>query len=374
MTDPSRTRVVHVVVGGEVGGAERMLAGLASASAAGGARGSSGAEHTVALLSPLDDLGRMLRGAGLRVVDGGRAGEGPLHTLVRSFGRADVAWIAGVLRREAAHVVHLHTFGSQVVGTRAALRVGARVVRTEHSTRVYDDPSCWPFSRWSLARADVAVAVSQHVRNVAVRKAPWARDKLRVVPNGVDVGRFAPAGEHPAGPFAFVLVGRLEPRKGVDLALRALVEVPGVRLNVVGDGASRARLEALAAEVRVNDRVSFHGAVDDVRPFLVRAHAALGSSRSEGLGIALLEAMAMGVPVVSFAVGGVRETVIDGETGLLAREGDVAALSAAMRRAAAAPDRMRSLGEAGRRRVVEHFSLDAMCLGYGRVYDELRER
>jgi glycosyltransferase involved in cell wall biosynthesis len=370
MKDPSRTRVVHVVVGGEVGGAERMLADLAS----GDPRGSTGVDHTVALLSPIEELGRMFRKAGLRVLDRGRAGEGPLHLLVRSFGRADVAWIAGVLGREAAHIVHLHTFGSQVVGTRAALRAGTRVVRTEHSTRVYDDPSCWPFSRWSLARTDLALAVSQHVHDVAVRKAPWARGRLRVVPNGVDVERFAPAGESPTGPFSFVLVGRLEPRKGVDLALRALADVPGARLDVVGDGAARATLEALARELRVSDRVRFHGAVDDVRPILATAHAALGSSRTEGLGIALLEAMAMGLPVVSFAVGGVRETVVDGGTGLLAREGDVGSLAAAMRRAAGAVDGMRRLGEAGRRRVVEHFSMDAMRLGYARVYAELRER
>ena len=162
------TRVVHVVVAGETGGAERMLVDLASQAA------STGAEHAVALFTPNDALRRMLRDAGLRVHDRGAVREGPLPFLWRSLGPRDVAWLTHVLREERADVAQLHTFASQVLGTRAAARSGARVLRTEHSTRVYDDPSCWPFSRWSLARADAAVAISEHVRAVALARAPWA--------------------------------------------------------------------------------------------------------------------------------------------------------------------------------------------------------
>ena len=367
MKDLERPRVVHVVVGGEIGGAERMVVDLASCEA-------SGAEHTVALLSPIESLARLLGRAGIRVVDRGRVRDGPLSTLLRSLGPRDVAWVADVLSRERADVVHLHTFGSQVLGTRAARRTGARVLRTEHSTRVYDDPSCWPFSRWSLARADACIAVSEHVRSVAIRRAPWAAGKIHVVPNGVDVERFAPVGEVRSGPFTFALIGRLEPRKGVDLALEALAEVQGARLEIAGDGSARKTLEALAQGLGLLDRVHFHGHVDDVRPVVARADAALVSSRSEGLGIALLEAMAMGLPVVGFAVGGVPESVVDRETGLLARAGDVAALTMRMREAAGARERMQTMGKAARARVVERFSLRAMCEGYARAYASLRDR
>jgi glycosyltransferase involved in cell wall biosynthesis len=358
------TRVVHVVAAGEMGGAERMLVDLAGTASTARA----GVEHAVALFTPNEALRRMLRDAGLRVRDRGVVREGPLPYLWRSLGPRDVAWLTRVLEEERADVAHLHTFASQVLGTRAALRAGARVVRTEHSTRVYDDPSCWPFSRWSLARADAAVAISEHVRAVALKRAPWAAGKVRVVPNGVDVERFAPREDAKADAFTFILVGRFEPRKGVDLALEALATVPGARLDILGVGALRASLEAQAGALGVTDRVRFLGYAPDARPLLARAHAALCSSRSEGQGIALLECMAMGLPVVGFAVGGVPEIVVDGTTGMLCPPGDVAALGATMRAAMAAPSRLAAMGDAARRRVVERFSGRAMRDGYAAVY------
>jgi len=359
------TRVVHVVVAGETGGAERMLVDLATRAA------DTGAEHAVALFTPNDALRRMLREAGLRVHDRWAVREGPLPYLWRSLGPGDVAWLAGVLRQERADVAHLHTFASQVLGTRAARRSGARGVRTEHSTRVYDDPTCWPFSRWSLARADAAVAVSDHVRAVALARAPWASGKMRVVPNGVDVEHFAPRDDAKADAFTFVLVGRLEPRKGVDRAVEALAGVPGARLDILGVGEERVTLETQARALGLSERVRFLGYVKDARPLLARAHAALCSSRSEGLGIALLEAMAMGVPVVGFAVGGVPEIVVDGTTGMLCPPDDVAALTKAMLEATAAGPRLAEMGAAARRRVVEGFSVETMAKGYAAVYAEV---
>jgi glycosyltransferase involved in cell wall biosynthesis len=358
------TRVVHVVVAGEIGGAERMLVDLASRP------DSTYADHSVALITPNRALAHLLRDAGLRVHDRGPSPEGPLRFLSTSFGPGDVAWIARVISQERADVAHLHTFASQVVGTRAALRAGARVVRTEHSTRVFDDPICWPFARWSLARADTCVAISEHVLTVAAARAPWAAGKLRVVRNGVDVHRFAPRASPRANDFTFAVVGRLEPRKGVDLAIDALAQVPNARIEVVGDGAARASLERRALRRGVGERVVFHGFLPDTRDRLARSDAALCSSRSEGLGIALLEAMAMARPVVGFAVGGVPEIVDHGVTGLLAPAGDVDALAMRMRQAMSSRERMRALGEAARAEVVARFSVNAMCAGYAAAYAE----
>jgi glycosyltransferase involved in cell wall biosynthesis len=366
------SRVVHVVVAGEIGGAERMLLELVARSH----DSSSGKPgHAIALLTPSEPLRRLFREAGLRVRDRGPVREGPLPYLWQSLGPRDVAWLAGVLRDEDARVAHLHTFASQVLGTRAARRAGVRVVRTEHSTRVYDDATCWPFSRWSLARADAAVAVSEHVRAVALARAPWAADRMNVVHNGVDLARFAPTDAPKSDGLVFAVVGRLEPRKGVDRAIEAMTEVPGATLDVIGDGEERAALQELARTLGVADRVRFHGYLEDTRPLLARAHAVLCTSRSEGLGVAFLEAMAMGLPVVGFAVGGVPEIVLDGETGLLCPADDVPALKATMRTAAAARATLATLGEAARRRVVERFSVEAMAAGYAAVYAKLgRER
>ncbi len=359
--------VLHVVVAGEVGGAERMLVDLARANAA--------RPHAVALVTPNDKLRALLHDAGLDVDDRGPAREGPLTYLARTFGRADVAWLTSVVERRRATIVHLHTFGSQVIGTRAARRAGARVLRTEHSTRVYDDPSCWPFSRWSLRRADAAVCISEHVRTVALAKAPWASSILHVVPNGVDVERFTPRPWPPrdGGRVRFVALGRLEPRKGLDVALHALARVPDAGLDVVGEGESRASLASLARSLGVADRVRFLGYASDVRPAIEAAHAALSSARAEGLGIALLEAMAMGRPVVALPTGGVPEIVRDGETGWLAHGRDAEALARVMREAAARPEELERRGARARDRVVASYSVASMRAGYERLYAALEK-
>ncbi|HSO38943.1 MAG TPA: glycosyltransferase family 4 protein [Labilithrix sp.] len=361
------TTVVHVVVAGEVGGAERMLVDLAG-------RGAQ-ARHSIALLTPSDRLRVLFRDAGLDVDDRGPVHEGPLSYLARSLGPRDAAWVAEVIGRRRADVVHLHTFGSQVVGTRAARKAGARIVRTEHSTRVYDDPSCWPFSRWSLARADAVVSISEHVARVALAKAPWAARKMSVVPNGVDTAHFAPPGPHvvPAAPapLRFVALGRLDPRKGLDVALAALAQVEGAALDIVGDGEARASLEALAARLGVADRVTFVGFVDDVRGAIGKADVALSSARAEGLGIALLEAMAMERAVVALPTGGVPEIVADGTTGWLAHGHGVDALTRVMQEAVDRRDEVARRGLQARKSVEARFSIGAMRRGYDAIYDAL---
>lgn len=363
--------VLHVVVAGEIGGAERMLVDLARAEAR------DARPHAVALVTPNDRLRALFRDAGLDVDDRGPAREGPLIYLSRTLGRSDVAWLEAIIRRRGASIVHLHTFASQVVGTRAALRAGARVLRTEHSTRVYDDPSCWPFSKWSLRRVHASVCISEHVRSVALARAPWAEPIMHVVPNGVDVQHFAPRrlpSESERGRVRFVALGRLEPRKGVDIALRALARVPNAELAVVGEGESRPMLESLARTLGVADRVRFSGFTSDVRDEIARAHVALSSARSEGLGIALLEAMAMGRAVVALPTGGVPEIVREGDTGWLAHGDDEEALAHAMRDAIDRPEELSRRGARARDRVVETFSVDAMREGYERQYSRLRDR
>jgi glycosyltransferase involved in cell wall biosynthesis len=360
-----------VVAAGEIGGAERVVADLAGRRA----RGASPSRHLVALFSPSEALVRFLRESGADVRDYGRVHEHPGGYLRRALGGGAVEWLAALIRRERADIVHLHTFASQVLGTRAARRAAVPVLRTEHSTRVYRNLACWPFSRWSLRRADAVVAVSDHVARAALARAPWAAPRLQVITNGVAparVGRGAAACPPPAGgPFRFVVVGRLEPRKGLDLAFAALARVPGAYLDVVGDGELRASLERAAGRAGVTGRVRFHGFLADPTPVVARAHAALSSARDEGLPMALLEAMAVGRPVVAVPVGGIPEIVRPGHNGWLARERSVDALAAVMAEAAADRGRAAALGVAARAFVVHHHALQVMVARYERLYRRL---
>jgi glycosyltransferase involved in cell wall biosynthesis len=376
-------RVLHVVAAGEIGGAERVVADLAGA----GADGRS--QHAVALFSPLPALGDFLRDSGAQVHDAGSVRENAVGYLHRALGGAATDWLRALLRRQSITVVHLHTFASQVLGTRAARAVGLPVLRTEHSTRVYRNHACWPFSCWSLRRVDAAVAVSAYVRRVALARAPWAAPKMTVIPNGVASLSAAPKANDPpstasgaddakaAGPFRFVAVGRLEPRKGLTLALAALARVraAGVDavLDIVGDGEDRAALTAETQRLGLCHAVTFHGFQSDPSPLVARADAALSSAREEALGLALLEAMAAGRPVVAVPIGGIPELVTDGQTGWLAAHRSVDALAAVMTDAASDRARARHRGQQARAFVTQRYTRAAMRDQYQSLYERLTE-
>ena len=349
-------KVVHVVAAGEIGGAERMLVDLAR-----------GTEASVALLTPNEELRRLLGSAGLAIDDRGPVREHPLAFLRPG----DVRWLTDVVRRRGASIVHLHTFASQLLGTRAAAAVGAKVVRTEHSTRVYDDPSCRPFARWTLARADRVVFISEHVRRAALARLPLVAGlRTRVIHNGIDPSHFAIAPPPPPSDrLRLVALGRLDPRKGLDLAIDAVTRVANVTLDIVGDGAERARLERLAAPL--GGRVRFRGYTSDVRGALAGADAVLSSAKEEGLGIALLEAMSMGRPVIAVPIGGIPEIVAPGETGWRASMRTASALAEVMDQAARDKAELERRGRNARARVEREFSVTAMRAKYAKLYEEL---
>ncbi len=361
-------RVVHVVVAGDIGGAERLLVDLASRPK------ESGAEHVVALMTPNAALAAMFTRAGLTVRDRGRVRENPIAYLWRSLGPRDVKWLEGVLRDERASIAHLHTFGSHVVGTRAALRAGVPIVRTEHHVQYFVDPSTKVFTRWSLARVDRSVAISQYVADWVTRAVPSVAPRLRVVLNGVDADYFsarARSAVASARPFTFAVVCRLEPWKGVDLVVEAVSHTTNLCVDIVGDGSERERLERLVAEKGLGDRVRLLGYLADPRGAIADSDAVINSSRDEPLGLSVLEALAMERPVVGFAGGGIPEIVQHGETGWLVRERTAEALANAMTEAAADRERASVFGRAGRAFVDSRCRIETMCSGYRAVYEEL---
>lgn len=352
---------MHVVVGGDIGGAERLLVDLAARP------DRTGADHHVAVLTPNRALARYFVEAGLKVHDRGPVRENALAYLVRSFGPRDVAWVAELLVRERIDVVHTHTFGSHVLGTRAARRAGRPQVRTEHHVMHYFDPSCSPFTRWAAARTERFVAISEYVARVLERTAPEVARRASVVRNGVDTAYWSPR-ERPDGPFRAAVVSRLTAWKRVHLAVEASA-MAGVELVVVGDGEERARLEALAR--RLGASVRFAGHQADPRPFVAECDVAVSASQDEPLGLSVLEALSMERPVVAYAGGGIPEIVEDGATGWLVREATAGAFARALERARTERHRLPSMGAKARRFAVERGSVERMCEGYAATYEAL---
>jgi glycosyltransferase involved in cell wall biosynthesis len=350
---------MHVVVGGDIGGAERVVVDLATRPDV------TGADHVVALITPNRALAGYFGKAGVRVHDRGPARENPLAYLYRSLGPSDVAWLADRIATDAIDVVHTHTFGSHVLGTRAARRVRRPQVRTEHHVMHYFDASTSPFTRWAAERTDRFVAVSEYVKRVLVDAVPRLGARMAVVRNGVDTAYFSPRARGD-GDFCLGIVCRLTNWKRVHLAVEAAA-LAGVDLVIIGDGEERARLEALARQRGA--RARFVGFQPDPRPMVAACDAILSTSESEPLGLSVLEALAMERPVIAFAAGGIPEIVENDATGMLVSDPTAAALAQAIERARGDRPWLEQLGIRGRRFVVEHCSIDRMCQGYAAEYE-----
>lgn len=224
--------------------------------------------------------------------------------------------------------------------------------------------------------ATLTLCVCEEERRVAGSVGPLRR--TRVVHNGV--GEFA-AGEPPAalsrsgdGPLVAAVTEFQEP-KGVPTLIAAIPAIleahPTARFAIAGDGPMRAEIEALVARYGVDPATDLLGMTDRVPGLLASADLLISPSWSESFPYAVLEAMSAALPVVATDVGGVREAVADGESGLLVPARDTRALAGAVNSMLADPERARAFGAAGAARVAERFSFERMIAGTAGVYEEV---
>jgi glycosyltransferase involved in cell wall biosynthesis len=179
-----------------------------------------------------------------------------------------------------------------------------------------------------------------------------SRDRITVIYPGIDSASYTPepAARSPAP--LFIYLGRLKKYKGIDLIIHALARMKSVdaQLHVAGTGDHRTALEKLAGQLRLESRVKFLGFVDEneKRAMLRSAWALVFTSPKEGWGITNLEAQASGTPVIASDSPGLRESLLDGESGVLVPHGDVARLASAMDSLAESPQKVALMGERGR--------------------------
>lgn len=228
----------------------------------------------------------------------------------------------------------------------------------------------------ATARLDtVTTTNSSRVAHALVERRLVRRGRIQVIHNGVDLRRFDAQSDGRErmrrelgvddGTFVWLAVGRLEPVKDYPNLLQAMARLgraPEHRLFVAGGGSQREALEAQAAALGVAGRVTFLGPRQDVPRLLTAADAVVLSSAHEGMPNALMEAFAAGRPAVATDVGGVREVLADGESGLVVPPHDPDTLALAMERLMEIPpSALRELGATGRQHVEARFSVGAMA-------------
>jgi glycosyltransferase involved in cell wall biosynthesis len=228
-------------------------------------------------------------------------------------------------------------------------------------------------SRWCSA----IIAVSKNVEQYLLTDVGIPRDKLVTIYNSVETDRFPQRAQLLMDPSRPVIgtVARLNPEKDYDTLLEAFRRVrvshPAARLLIAGDGPERVRLEQKAAALGLKGSVEFLGHVDDVRDVLSRLDVYVQSSHVEGLSVAVLEALASGLPVVAARVGGNDEAVLHDICGLLVEPRDPSSLAAAIRQVLENPDRSRQMGIAARQHVKGSFSNEASMARIESLIDRL---
>ena len=344
MPAPDRTRILYLINDLALGGAQRVL----SAQARGLDRACFAPEVASLELIPDGPIGRELEAAGI-----------PVHRLLEPGESAPQAFprLVSLLRRGRVDIVHAHLAAADVSASLASCLVDVpALVTTFHNLRDWEekanDPLRW-IERRTLSLCDRVVVVSDAVGKAMLRRLPSLRSRTVRIRNGVDLSkvrgaraRRAPAREAlglPADAFVAGAVARLDAAKGLDVFLRAAAqttcEVRDLRLLIAGDGPERAALEELADDLGLRPRTVFAGAQDDVRDVLGALDLFVAPSRTEGLGLALLESRGGGVPGLAARVGGIPEVVDHEQSGELVDSHDPPAW--ARRIAALALDRER---------------------------------
>lgn len=288
-----------------------------------------------------------------------------------------LAAVVRAVRDEAPDLVHTHMVHADVYGSVAARTAGAPFVSTRHNDDRYLLGPFRHVDRVFMRGVRAIVAISEAVREAHVRAGLPAR-KIVTIHYGLDELPAAPseptpdeAGVPPGAPLVLA-IGRLIAQKDHATLLAAFAQVrerhPEARLAILGWGPLEDQTRRQAAELGLADAVIVPGRVEPAA-WLARADVFAHTSRWEGFGIVLLEAMLARLPVVATRASAIPEIVVEGETGLLAEPGDAAAVAHGLDELLADADLRARFGEAGRRRVLSQFSVARMVERTIAVYE-----
>jgi len=314
----------------------------------------------------------------------------PVHSLAGSkFSPLHTIRIAAMARR--FDITHFHLFGSNWIGKPAAAIGGSRI-RFNHDqcNDAFRSESrlVTTIDRITNSLSTQVLAVSESTRKFLIEQERLAPEKVCYLPNPVDTEFFRPptaderktarkSWNRTSENFVIVAVGRLHPQKNFPTAIESvagLAESVQWRLLFAGTGPEEEKLRQMAREKGLTERIEFAGHVSDMRSLLWSADALLMPSHYEGLPVALLEAVASGLPAVASSVDGIEEILSNGETGLLAPPSDPPAFTAHLQKLAENRDLRCKLAAGGRKRIVDTFDARTVAEQLGRLYLQAAQR
>ena len=334
------------------------------------ARGQSAVEVEVCTFTPGGEVEKVLHAIGIRTFS------------LDARGAWGLLWaplaLARLIRRRGYDIVHAHLFPAEVLVAFVSLlvRQPAYVLGKHNAWTRRNRPWHVALERFTTGRYARIVCNSTDVERAVVARVPSTAGRTTVAPNGIRC--VEPVARAPRPTYDVIAVGNLRDnqQKGIDILLRALALIPGrfSRAIVVGDGPARQGLEHLSRELGLQDRVEFRGAHRQVAELLAAAHLFVLPSRYEGMPNALLEAMALGLPAVATAVGGVADIMTDGQTGVIVPREDPDALARAIADLLSDDERAERLGRAAKAHIRAKFTVAAHVDNALALYDDVLRR
>jgi len=297
------------------------------------------------------------------------------------------ARLVDALRTARPDLVHTHMIHADLYGNLAARRAGVPYVI---SSRHNDDKFRYTLpirllNRWLWTRIDTGIAISDAIRRFSIDVEGAPADRIHTVHYGIDPARIEAPPTARADlravlnlPPDTLLIGsvcRLVEQKGLRYGLRGFARiadrVPDAHYVIAGDGPLHGALEAETQALKLADRVHFLGWRNDAHAIFAALDVFLAPSLWEGFGLVFLEAMALGVPIISTQVSAIPEVVVDGDTGWLVPPRDAEAIAAALLHALTDTDARHARGTQGRRRLETAFTPDVMVDQTLAVYQQL---
>lgn len=367
-SSPPRLRVLQVVGNTIVGGMETYVERLIERL--------SPERYAVSALVPQESpFGDRLRAQGVDVM---------ITPMPHDPPWASIQTTHMLIRHAGIQVVHTHLENAHLLGGLAGRLCGTPVLATVHGRQL------------TILDLEAHRATGTHVLTVCAQTyyhalgLGLAPAQLSCVPNGVDTHRFRP--RSPADAEAGVasvrerlglaadvplvgFIGRLSPEKGPEVFLRAALQLrercPAAHFVLLGDGPMREMAADFIERHQLRDRVHLAGLLDDMPVHLRSLDLVVSTSHSEAMPLALMEAMASGVPVVATRVGGVPDMVVAGHTGWLTGAGDPNGIAHFVARLLDQPEERRAFGDAARQRAERQMSLDQSVQQVEQLYDRL---